>query len=462
MINVAKDSEAAQTLAEFAEGLKYDNLPDEVRQNAKRNILDTMGVTIAASTTVKACAQLVDIVKDGGGKEESTILGFGGKAPAWMAAMANGAAARALCYDDAHDEGHTHPSSTSVSSSLAIAERIGKVSGKQLITAVALSNEVICRMALSVCIGRGQRDWFLATVHGVFGGAAACGNLLGLGAKQIQDAFGIALFNSAGTREGLTPGSTATILGMAIGLTANTAVMSSLMAQRGITGIKNSLEGPFGLFKVYFQREYDRRVLLDDLGQHFESARVSIKPWPAVRVFHGYIEAALGILGENQVYSEDIRQIAVFSKRPMQRLEDPPATTDLAVRSLPYLLGVAALRRSINVRDVVQGALNDPEVIELARKVVPELDKQFNVTDKMGPGKVRIDLNSGKYYLKEVGVAHGDPDNPMSSQEVNEKFRDCASYSARSLSKQDVEKVVRMINNLEDIEDVREITRLLA
>jgi 2-methylcitrate dehydratase PrpD len=119
-----KEREAAEILARYAVGLKYESIPAVLRESTKRSILDTLGIAIAASTRGEGYRELIELVQEGGGKEESTLFGVWTKAPAWMAAFANGAMTRALMYDDTHDEAHTHPSSTTVPAAFAVAERL--------------------------------------------------------------------------------------------------------------------------------------------------------------------------------------------------------------------------------------------------------------------------------------------------------------------------------------------------
>ncbi len=312
-----KGPDASRVLAQYAAKLRYEDIPLDAREAIKRSVLDTLGVAIAASTLGEGISQLVDLIKEGGGKSESTILAFGGKVPAWMAALANGSMVRALDYDDTHDGGLTHPSATTLPSVLAVAERLGVVNGKDFITAVALGNDITGRMGLSITKRpRGWKlDWFLTTVHGVFGGAAACSKLLGLDVDRIQNAMGIALYDSAGTMEAFTPGAAGMMTGMATGFSSKTAVISALMAQKGITGARNSLEGKAGLYNLYFEGDYNRDMLLGDLGQRFESANISIKPWPGVRYAHPYIDATLQLLREHDISSDDVKRIYLLLLR---------------------------------------------------------------------------------------------------------------------------------------------------
>ncbi len=456
--------EAAEVLARFATQLRYEDLPAEVRQRTKWNILDTLGIIVAASSVAEGCRELVGIITDGGGKAESTLLGFGGKVPAWMAAFGNGAMARALCYDDAHDDAATHPSSISVPVALATAERVGGVSGSDFITAVALGTEIVCRMGLAVC-GSAQGwagDWFLATVQGIFAGAAACGRLLGLDAGNMQHAFGIALCSSAGTMEALNPDSLATIGSLMPGFTAKASVLSALMAERGIGGPRNSLEGKAGLFPIYFRGRYDREILLGGLGQRFRCGEISVKPWPAVRNYHGYIEATLGLVRDHDIADGDIERIVASTTTPAERFQRQPSSPSAAVRSLPYLLAIAAVKRRIRIADIVPEALKDVATQALARRVTAQHDERFGPASRMGSGKVEIVLRDGRSYSRELAVAYGHPDHPISWDDLTGKFRECASYSEKPIPRQHVEQVINMVDRLEEVRDVAEVVRLLA
>ncbi len=464
------EKEAAAVMAEYAAAINYGLIPPEVRESTKRSVLDTLGVILAASTRGEGYTELIGLINEGGGKEESTVIGFWNRVPAWMAAFANGAMARALMYDDSHDEAHTHPSSTTVPAALAIAERMGKASGRDFITAVTLGNDLIVRMGLSICLTRKkwQPSWCLTTVQGVFGAAATAGKLLGLDAGKIQNAFGIALDQSAGTMEAYSPGHAAMMTGMASGFTAKAAVFAALMAERGITGARNSLEGKAGLFNVHFHSEYNRDVLLNDLGKKFESAGTGIKPWPGVRYTHGYIEATLKLMRQHRIAADDISQITVFVGGMTQTLCEPleaqrqPATCQDANRSLPYLVAVAATRGSVKVRDISPEGIKDRTTLQFARKIVPQFDERFSVPGRMGPGKVEIKLNNGKSYVMEIDRPYGDPENPISWQDLTAKFRDCASYSAKPLPAKKIEEIIDMVNHLEEMDDVTRLVRVMA
>ena len=466
---VGKKVDASVTFAQYGASLKYEDIPAEVREVTKRAILDTLGIAIGGSTTRAGLKELVELIKDGGGKEESTILAFGGKVPAWMAAFANGALAKALDYDETHDDAIVHPSITSVPAALAVAERMGKVNGKELITAVALGNEITCRMALSITKRpKGWKaDWSLSSVHGVFGATTACGKLLGLNANKMQDALGLALYQASETTQG-HQGAGCTIRGMYSCFPAKAAVISALMAEKGIGGPADSLEGQNGLYNLYFEGEYNRDVLTADLGKTFEYANVSLKPWPNCRFCHPYIEATLQIVGEHDIASEDISRITIFVGdfahyicEPLEMRRQPQTPFDADI-SLPYAVAVAASKRKVLINDFTTEGIKDPATLQMAQRVVPKFDAQFNFSQAIGPAMVEIELMNGRSHSRRVDIPYGHPKNPMTWQDLLEKFRHCTSYSVKPLSKENIEKAIELIIHLEDTDDVSQIVQLLA
>lgn len=455
--------EAAEIMARYAAGLRFEDIPSEVRESTKASILDTLGVALAGSTLGQADGYptLIELIRDGGGKRESTILGFGDRVPAWMAAFANAALARVLHYDDIHDEAVTHPSCIMVPATLAVAERVGNVGGKELLTAVTLGNDITSRMGLSICQRRHgwKPDWFQTTVHGVFGATAACAKILQLDTSRMQNALGIALNESSGTLEGV---------GMSSGFAAKGAVISALMAEKGIKGAKNSLEGKAGLYSAYYGSDYNRDVLVSDLGRRFESAGISFKPWPGLRYFHPYIDATLQLVNEHSIAAETIGKIKVFVAGFVQTYCEPlevrrcPATLDEANKSLPYLVAVAAAKKRVTLKDISVEGINDHANLRVAQRVVPEFDSRFGASNEIGPAKVEIELIDGQSYSKQLSVAYGHPRNPMSKLDVIGKFRDCASHSIKPLPSDSIERAVDMLSRLEGIVDVGQIVRLLA
>ncbi len=460
--------DAAYVFAENVARIKYEDIPEGAIEDTKKSIPDTLGVILGASGTIPGCRELAELVKEAGGKEESSIIAFGGKVPAWMAAFVNGGMAHGLDYDDAHPVAGLHAIACCVAAGFAIAERQGKVNGKEFITALALGSDMSCRIALGVKEVPGYP--YGLSPHptlGVFSCAATSGKLLGLDKDRLVDAFGIALAQAGCTRE-FNVGVGSNLRGIYPAFPAKAGVLSALMAQRGITGPKNSLEGKLGLLNVHFRGNYDREVMLADLGKRFEGGNVGFKPWPACFANHGYIDTILRVVKEQEIHPDDVEQVTLTVGNDGQQLFEPPEarrrpTTPLDAKfSIPFTIGVALARRKVVIADYSPEGLKDPLVLQLAQKVIPKLDKRIKYTDLDCPKLVEIRTKDGRVYHQLTGFPYGNPQNPMSMEDLIGKFRDCASFAAKPLPKGNIEKVIKMVTKLEQVKDVGEVIRLLS
>lgn len=459
-----KENDLAYTFARNVVRVGYKDLPPKVVEATKRSVLDTLSVLVAASGTVPGIAEMVELAKEAGGREESTIVGFGGRVPAWMAAFVNAAMGHSLDYDDLHHGAMLHPSSPTVTAGFAIAERLGGVTGSDFITAVALGNDLACRLGLSVPL---KGTWHNTTVFGVFGAAATSGKLLGLDEERMVDALGIAFCQAAGTME-LREGVDSNLGGMRDAFPAKGGVLSALMAQKGISGIKNTFEGRAGLFPVYFGGEYDREVLTSELGKRFEGVNVGFKPWPSCGTTHIYIDATLQIVSEHDIAPEDIEEITATVGDFAQKLFVPlegrrsPATTLDAKYSIPFTVATAAARRKVVIEDFTPEGIKDPVTLKMAQKVVPRYDPAFTTIKGRPPGEIEIRTRQGKVYRKRLEVPYGHHTKPLGQQDIVKKFRDCALYSVKPLPPGNVDKVIELASHLETLEDVSQVIRLLG
>ena len=470
-INMPVQTEAAEILSRFVAETTYDDLPENARESAKRCLLDTLGVTAAAGTQGIGHKALNDMIQRAGGAPEASVVGFGGRVPVWLAALANGAMARAVDFDDSHDESMTHPSSVVVSAALAIAERKGGVGGRELITAIALGNEVLCRMGLAIARRPGGLKldtWFPSSVFGAFGGTAACCSVLGFDAATVRSAFGIVLFEASGTLEAFSAtGQSSAMRGMVTGLTAKSCTLAATMAEAGITGVPDSIDGEFGLYRVYYGGSYSREALLGALGEYYVSSEIGMKPWPTCRYTHSYIDATLQLVQEHDVRPETIEAARIYVAGyaesrcvPLER-QRTPHNFNHAGHALPYLVAAAATRRRIAIDDLIHG-LDDLDVLELANRVTPVHDPRFSIENKVGLALIEMELKGGGTRRKQLDIVYGGLGNPMSWDDLVAKFRSCVAYSAKPPTTQAVDRLVDSIANIEAVDDVGELVRALA
>jgi len=463
--------DAIYDIAKTIANTEYDQLTPKAIEGAKYSILDTLSTTIAGSTAGAGCKELVELVREGGGKPESSILCYGGKVPVWMAAFANGGMSHTLDFDDTDGTTAMHPGVGTVPVGFAMAERIGKVNGKSLITSICLGADVVLRLGNAGKKGQGSFKWLVNQVYAYFGGTATCGKLLKLNEEQLVDAFGIVLMQASGTYEPVVA-TGGFIRGMWPAFTSKASAISAVMAQKGIGGSKESLEGKAALFQSFLDGKYDRHFLVDELGKKFYISDLGFKAWPCNGIAQPYIEATLDIVKENNVKPHDIDEIIVFVSdfakllvEPLEKRLNPKTTMD-AKGSLPYIVAVAAIKNDVKIEDFTVNGINNAEVLRLAQKVKPIFDAQLAGGERgwtgISPGRVQIKTRDGKSFTRQVDVALGNSKNPMTKEQHVKKFKDCAVYSAKPLSSDDINSVTQMIDNLEELDDVSEIVKILS
>lgn len=449
--------------ADHAAAVRYEGLPVQVREAAKQSILDTLGVILAASGMEPAVQAVIEIVRETGGTPDCTLLGFGGKAPALMAAFANGALAHCLDYDDQTPWGQ-HCASSIIPACLALAERRKGVTGKELITAVAIGQDIFARLRCNV---GWKKDWNLSTVLAVFAATAAAARVAGLPAPQIANAIGIASMQSSGIME-MIAGRGSDLRGMYAGFSAKGAVLAVMMAEKGVTGIDRMFEGQYGFFASYFGGTYDRAAMVAGLGNDLLGAGTLYKRWPCVGTAHSHMKAAIDVITENRLGLSDIAQIRLhvgdYHDLMCQPLTErrAPATLADAKFSLPFLVSVAIAHRGMSVTDFTEAGLHDPMVLELGRKISLVPDAALDWKLDLPPGRVEIHATDGRSWVRTGAAVPGNADNPMTWEDVCTKFRECAGVSSVPVSAQQIARAEQLARALEDVADATELVRVLA
>jgi len=448
----------AYDLVGNAAKVKYDDLPRDVVEITKKFILDTLATTIAGSSA-PGCESVVEQVKDWGGKEESTILIYGGKVVSENAALANSMMAHALDLDDTHDEAVVHSYVSVLPVALAMAERNGGVNGKDLIAAVAVGVDLMCRLGLASF----GHDWVYSSTMAYFGATVAAGKILGLNENELHHAMGIAYSQCAGNLQCIKDGGL--VKRMQPAFAARAAIISSILAQKGITGATNIFEGQFGFFPSYHRGKYAREVAVKELGKVFEGVNSSIKLYPCCRYTHGCIDATLNIVQENDIRPDNVVEVVAHVTqdaynivgKPFELRESPQVDAQF---SIPYTVSVAIARKNVFIDDFFEEKIKgDTQVLQLAKKVRVVVDQE-PIAKGLTPCVVDIRTKDGKVYSERVEILRGDPRKPVSVEEVAQKFRRCAAFSARPISKENIEGMIRIVSNLEAVAEVSSIVSL--
>ena len=455
--------DAAVEFARNFANTKYEDLSSEVVDATKKEILDLLGVALGGASQPGA-THVRDLMMEWGGREESTIIGSTRKVPAPNAAQANATMAHALDFDDVHEAAVMHPGIAAIPTGIAVAEAQGNRSGKELITATALCVDMMCRLALATTPGKNPIDlgWHLTSIFGYVGSAAAAARVMGLPEEKIVDAIGIGYHQCAGNGQCVKDGALTKRLGP--GFAIRGGITAALLAKAGVTGSTNSFEGEWGLYKQYAHGDYSREILTAELGRRFEGVHVAIKPYPCCRGIHPAIDAGLELAIDDGVQSKDIREIVLTVTdahlsllcTPEEAKKSPRSPVD-AQFSIPWGVASAIVGKKVGLDDFTEKAIKNPGILEVTRKMRLEVD---NALSKPGPDptRVKVIMNDRKIFEKVVYTPLGSLDRPMSFEDCARKFADCA----KDLDSERVERIVQMVAQLERLEDIGEMIKLLT
>jgi 2-methylcitrate dehydratase PrpD len=444
----------------------YADIPADAVSAVKQEVLDSLATALGGSSKA-GVGELVDMMKEWGGSRQSTVIAYGFRCPAPNAAQVNGTMIHALDYDDGHQTALVHIGCVTVSTAFAVAERMGKVSGKELITAIALGGDFMSRLGLASKPGSSAlaSGWHPTTLFGFLGSAAIAGRVMGFDEEKMINALGLAYHQCGGAGSGVADGALAKRMGP--GLAAKAGITAAFMAERGITGERDPLEGRTGLLMTYMGGDYDPRILTADLGRRFEVINIGDKPYPCCGLTHTCIDAALALKSRHNINPGEIKEINVYGGQSVYGLSQPPEvkkeprTIIDAQFSTPWTVATALVKGKVTVDDFTNEALKNIEILKLAKKINTRLEPSMD-RHGVGPGGLTITMQDGSEYTEEVEHCLGSVERPMTFGDVVKKFRECAPSSIKPLSEDKVEKVIDIVGRLEQLNDATEIIRLLG
>jgi 2-methylcitrate dehydratase PrpD len=447
-------------------GTRYEDIPGTAVAATKNEVLDSLATALGGSSKA-GVGELVAMVKEWGGNEQSTIIAYGIRCPAPNAAQVNATMIHALDYDDGHPSALVHIGCLAVSTCFAVAERMGKSNGREFITAMALGADFLARLGLASRPGSSlmRSGWHPTTLCGYLGAAAMAGKIMNLDEEKMVNALGIAYHQCAGNGQCIVDGALTKRMGP--GLAVKGGITAALMAERGITGAKNSLEGEFGMFNLYHGGDYGAKTLTADLGKRFEGANVCFKPYPCCGLTHSFIDATLSLMSRHDIKAEQVRGIVVYGGEAAYGLCVPPEvkraprTIVDAQFSVPWTVATALVKGKVSLEDFTEEAIKREDVLKISQKVTGELDTRMN-RHGVGPGRVTILMEDGAEYTEEVEHCLGSIERPMTFEDCAAKFREGAARSIKPLPGDTADKVIELVGQLERLSDATEIVRLLG
>ncbi len=438
------------TFADHVLATDYAALPPEAVNSAKTFILDSLGVGLIGSVG-PWMAELIACQQMWGLGDDARVWSHGTKLPAPAAAMCNAYQVHNSEYDCVHEQAVVHPVTVVLPAVMAVGERMGGVSGRNLITAVTLGVDVACHLGVAATSGL---RFFRPGTAGAFAGVSGIAKVRGFDRETLINAYSIAYAQICGTMQSHTEGSM--LLGMQIAFNARNAVVACDMAAAGLQGPKDILEGEFGYFRL-IEAENDLASVLEVVGKVWRVSEVAHKPFPSGRATHGAIDALSQLLRAYEFAAKDVMQVEIDLPPLTYQLVARPPRAEMDVNYARLCISYVGARLlqngAISVDDFRLDALRSPESLELAQRMT------CNIVDNPDPNaltpiEVRVKLRDGRTLAQRVDIVYGNPNKAMSREDQLTKFRANATAAARPLSDSNIEALIKQVETLEELEDL--------
>jgi Uncharacterized protein involved in propionate catabolism len=439
-------------LARFAASCHWEDIPQAVRHEARRSLLNYFAVALAGCTdpTVDIAACVYGRFRSG---EHATLVGRGERSDMLNAAALNAMAANVYDFDDTHIPTIIHPTAPVAPALFALAET-QPVTGAQLLAAFVLGVEVECRLGNAISPGHYARGWHITSTCGVFGAAVGAGRLLGLDRTGMGWALGSASSQAGGLVE--TLGTMAKSVG--VGNAARGGLLAALLAREGFDGPAAPLEGVRGFLNVTGE-DPDFEAVTQDLGSRWEILNNTYKPYPCGVVLNPVIEACLALHGEPRLAGGAAAITAIeLTGHPLlrQRTDRPGIRTGRQSQvSAQHAVAVALARGKAGLDEFSDAAVADPALREIGAKV------RF-VDDAAMPVEavaVRITLAGGGELSRRVDVARGASARPLTDADLEDKLRELCRHGGSGC---DPEPLIAAVWQLESAADAGAVMKLAA
>lgn len=462
--------DGAVKMAKRAVNFKYEDMSEFEAQRAKQSIMDCLGVMIAGSTLGSKCLDVIQMVQDKGGKEEATIIGFGGKVPAESAAVANGGLAHTLDYDDAVDASGIHAAASALPAALAACEMKGGATGKELIEAFVVGADMVCRLGLASPKSIIEMGWLGPQLKGAYGAAMAAGKALGFDEERMTSCIGLMLQQTSGTSEVLDEGGN-DCRELYQCFAQKHGMFAALLANQGIRGPKNSFEGPHGLFHQYFEGRGATDYSLVDVDEKspWICSEATYKPWSSCRCTHGFIDGLRQLMKEHNFTGDDVEKVRLGVGKlgcslcqPAEVRYTPQVSAD-ARFSIPFTVANTLVFGNVTLANFTEEGMHNQKVLEAAKKIEWYGDEELLAETKgVESAKITVYLKNGQEHYIKVEEPLGGMVNPMTEQDVINKFKDCCSHAKKPMTEENVNKLIDLCLNLEKVEDIGQIIALCS
>ena len=450
-------------MAAFAFQLSADHLPPDVREHVKLLVLDVAGLCLAARDEDFAWA-VVDVAKEMGGAPESRPLGLDVALPASSAALVGGTLTHGHDFDDSHVGSTIHTTSSVVPTALAVAE-LQRSRGSEVLVTIAAGLEVNARIGLGAGDGFHRRGFHPTGVCGALAASQVAGRLLGLDSARMAQAMGISGSMASGLREAYLGGETWTKR-LHPGWAAHAGITAARLARHDFSGPVRVLEGRFGLYNAMLgPGNWEAQRVVAGLGEEWEIRHIGFKPYPCGVVIHPYLDALKALMREHHLAAMDLAGVHCrVAPGALETVCEPmqeklrPTSGYQAKFSLQFCLAALAVRGDIDLDTFQPQAASDPSILDLAARVTYEADSNLPYP-RAHAAVVIATTRDGQQYTRAETANRGSLENPMSADDVRQKFR---ANAARALESARIDTLEEAIMRLEDLPEARTIVDCAA
>jgi len=451
-----------RAIAEYVSETRFSDLPAEAVACAKLHLLDAIGIMLGAYRTRHALLQgLIELVTESCTGGRATIVGSGKKVAYPDAVMTNSVMANLLDFSDGHFRGG-HINDRLVPVTLAAAERAG-ASGKDLVTALVLGYEVYIDLA-SALFGTVEptstrSPYFV--ILGALSGVVPAGKLFGLSTERLAGALGLAAsVQLAGAQYVVSGGHEKDLT---VGHESRRAILAALIAEKGILGSRDILEGERGVIRVLDAKPQ----LPTGLGQRCRIVECYYKPYPACRFLHASIEATMNLKKEHDIPTTEIEKVTVRTNASSSRRASYIISSHVhAIFSHPYQVATVLIDGHPSLPVYWQEKARHPQFGWLLQRIEMAVDSKYeamfqrrSLEQPPWPAEVEVVMKNGKSYRAEVLSPKGDPANPMTPEEVKDKF---LNLTKEVLPPAHQTEVLETIDHLEELAEASDLVKLMV
>lgn len=442
---------------------KYEDIPLDTVDHTKNRLLDAVGCMVCGANDI-GNPELLGIVRDSGGKPEARIFVHGDKVPAATAAMVNCIMARSFDFEPVSpvvdgEQIPGHISGTTTMTALTLGDMLN-VSGKELLASLLVGDDMATRVLLA---GKGsgtRRGYDHVGQANSFGATAIAGRLMQLDHLQMRNAFGLILDRLGGAQRMISD--TATGFKLSQGTSARDAVFCVQLARAGWSGVQDALLSEGGYYTMFTDGIKDPELLTKDLGKEYYSDG-TFKPYPCCRMNHAAVDCALDIVNNNDISCDDIEKVILYVSpgalhdiigQPFRIMGSQHASAGFSAQ---YNVANVLVRGSSRPEHFTEEAIRDTAISDFIKKITMAELTEGN----MESGRVKVIMKNGREFDRFTEIARGDPRNPISKEELIAKYRMNIEFS-NTVSRENADIVLKMIEDLENLDNVRKLVDLLV